>query len=222
MLKVTVKGVTASFRHPDFRIGTLLTYEMPPPATIYGFLSAISGELVQTDGLLFAYQFTYGSKNQDYEHYQNLFAVETNTKFNYKGQRYQKVMEQKVVPLNREFLAFPELVLYVNKPEWAERFLSPTYAITLGRSQDLCEIVSVDVVDVVENGKGVFSNTLMPQGATFSGYPVAMPRYITEDRDVTLDLFEVLDSQFGTDELLEQTFPYFVDNESAFALHHFA
>lgn len=55
VLKVVVEGLTTSFRYPHFVQGVQPTFEMPPPATIYGHICSALGEWVDPKGVTFAY-----------------------------------------------------------------------------------------------------------------------------------------------------------------------
>ena len=46
VLKVTLEGITTSFRYPHFMVNVQPSYRMPPPATIYGHICSALGEWV--------------------------------------------------------------------------------------------------------------------------------------------------------------------------------
>ena len=65
VLKIVAEGVTTSFRYPHFTLGIQPTFDMPPPATIYGHICSAVGEWLDPDGLQFAYHFTAEAKAND-------------------------------------------------------------------------------------------------------------------------------------------------------------
>ncbi len=168
VLKVVAEGLVTSFRYPHFAQGVHPTFEMPPPATIYGHVCSAIGELIAPDSLQFAYYFTYETKFFDYEH------------LHFFGR------ESKMNPFRRELLFKPRLTLYLSDPDWKFAFLSPRYPVALGRAQDLMEYVRVDEIELVEMSRRFYSGTLLTlaQGAAIGGasYAVTMPRYIDEER----------------------------------------
>ncbi|MGQ9733375.1 MAG: CRISPR-associated protein Cas5, partial [Candidatus Zipacnadales bacterium] len=68
VLKVVAEGLTTSFRYPHFMQGVQPTFEMPPPATIYGHICSALGEWVSPEGVEFAYHFTHQGTFDDVEH----------------------------------------------------------------------------------------------------------------------------------------------------------
>lgn len=98
-------------------------------------------------------------------------------------------------------------MLYLNKPEWAERFRSPKYAVVLGRSQDLFTYTSVDVVDLVESDRAYLEHTLLPYDyivRTAKGVTVLMPRFIDyrQRRYPTFQRYVVLHRRVSSREMV--------------------
>ena len=67
-LRIEIVGDVTSFRYPHFMWGVQPTFEMPPPATIYGHICSVVGEWIAPEGLRFAYHFTHEGKFNDLEH----------------------------------------------------------------------------------------------------------------------------------------------------------
>lgn len=182
VLKVTAEGLTTSFRYPHFMQGVQPTYEMPPPATIYGHVCSALGEWFDPRGIRFAVHFTFQARFEDIEH--TLIVTPSTGKV--PGSTLPKVAEAQVNPFARGILFRPRLVLYLNRPEWADRFRSPRYPVALGRSQDLFTYARVEVVTLEEAERVYFEHTLAPYDLarrTGRGVAVLMPRFVHyEDR----------------------------------------
>lgn len=177
VLRVVAEGLVTSFRYPHFMQEVQPTFEMPPPATIYGHICSALGEWFDPAGVQFAIHFSYRKRFDDIEH----THVLTPSTGRLESTRIRKVLEGTIQPFRRGLLFGPRLVLYVNKPEWAEAFLSPKYAVVLGRSQDLFTYKSVDVVDLVKSERAYLEHTLLPYDyvrRTAKGVSVLMPRFI--------------------------------------------
>lgn len=180
VLKVTLEGITTSFRYPHFMQGIHPTFEMPPPATIYGHVCSALGEWVAPEGMQFAYQFTHAGKFDDVEHV-HVLATKTGK---LPDTALPKVLEGAINPFKRQLLFRPRLTLYLNKPEWAGHFHSPHYPVVLGRSQDLCSYTHIETVELALGGDGdeaYFEHTLAPYRAnlhTAAGYVATMPRFL--------------------------------------------
>jgi CRISPR-associated protein Cas5t len=203
VLKVVAEGLTTSFRYPHFMQGVHPTFEMPPPATIYGHICSALGEWVPPEGVEFAYHFTHQGSFDDVEHIHVL--VRSGGKL--PGATLPKVLEGAVNPFKRTLLFKPRLVLYVNRPEWEAAFRSPRYAVVLGRSQDLFTYTTVNVVDLVRAERAYFEHTLAPYGMalqTGRGYVVLMPRFLdyANGRTPTFARYVVLKRRVHSTEFL--------------------
>ncbi|RJX17307.1 MAG: CRISPR-associated protein Cas5 [Ammonifex sp.] len=219
VLKVVAEGVTTSFRYPHFMQGVQPTFEMPPPATIYGHICSALGEWVSPEGVEFAYHFTYVAKFDDVEHTHIL----TPGGGKLPGTNLPKALVGVVNPFKRAVLFQPKLVLYINRPEWKPAFQSPRYPVVLGRSQDLFTYKQVGVVRLVTAENAYFEHALAPYKMalqTGRGYVVLMPRFLDYDRGrlPTFARYVVLHRRVHSEELLryegEEQELYWIDPES--------
>ena len=177
VLKVVAEGITTSFRYPQFMQQIHPTFEMPPPATIYGHIASALGDWFDPQGVQFAYRFTFSGQVTDKEH----IIVATPATGTIKGTNIPKVLEGNVNPFDRALLFQPRLILYINRPEWEGAFRSPHYPVLLGRSQDLFTYTSVSTVELGQASHAYFEHTLLPYSTTqytSRGYAISMPRYL--------------------------------------------
>lgn len=181
VLKVVAEGEVTSFRYPHFMLGVQPTYEMPPPATLYGHVASALGKWFDPRGVQFAMHFTHETRFSDLEH---VHLVKGSTG-KLPGTKYPKVLEGNINPLQRELLFRPRLTLYLNRPEWEPYFKSPRYAVVLGRSQDLFTYTSVDVIEMQQRQEVYLEHTLaaMDMAArTPRGVVILMPRFVDYNR----------------------------------------
>ncbi len=214
VLKVVAEGLTTSFRYPHFMQGIHPTFEMPPPATIYGHICSTLGEWIKPDGIEFAYHFTHLGKFDDVE---NIHVV-VSSSGNLPGTKHPKALEGIINPFKRTILFQPRLILYLNKPEWEEAFRSPSYTVVLGRSQDLFTYISVEIVKLTRAHHAYFEHTLIPYKMGFQtgrGYALLMPRFLeyAQSRSAIFARYVVLKQRIHTSEFLH--FPGVAD-ESEF------
>jgi CRISPR-associated protein Cas5t len=177
VLKVVAEGLMTSFRYPHFMQQIHLSFQMPPPATIYGHICSALGEWVDPTGLQFAYHFTYQGAVKDMEHV--IIVGPATGKL--PGTQNPKVLEGNVNPFERELLFQPRLTLYLNRADWLRNFRSPRYAVVLGRSQDLFTYTQVSVVELEQAEQAYFEHTLAPHQMAvqvMQGITVLMPRYV--------------------------------------------
>ncbi|OPX88716.1 MAG: hypothetical protein A4E53_01834 [Pelotomaculum sp. PtaB.Bin104] len=219
VLKIVAEGLTTSFRYPHFMQGVHPTFEMPPPATIYGHICSALGEWVPPEGIEFAYHFTCQAKFDDVEH----IHVLTPSSGKLPGTKFPKVTEGSINPFKRTILFRPKLTLYINRPEWKSAFLSPSYSVILGRSQDLFTYTSVSIVKLVSSAEAYFEHTLAPYRMalqTGRGYVVLMPRFLdyANERIPFFARYVVLHRRVYTEELIkyqeQMGEKYWVDPES--------
>ena len=184
VLKIVAEGVTTSFRYPHFMQQIHPTYQMPPPATIYGHICSALGEWFDPTGVCFAYHFTHEGQAKDLEH----VIVLSRGKGKLPGTKIPKVLEGKVNPFERDLLFKPRLTLYINRPEWESAFRCPRYAVVLGRSQDLFTYTDVSVIELLQAESAYFEHTLLPHEMVFQtmrGVTVLMPRFLDYKRNRT-------------------------------------
>ncbi len=222
VLKVVAEGSITSFRYPHFMQGVQPTFEMPPPATIYGHLCSTLGEWVDPEGIQFAYRFTFERKLSDLEHVHILAPAGGKLE----GTDLPKVIEGHVNPFKRELLFNPKLTLYINRPEWEGAFRHPRYAVVLGRSQDLFTYTSVKVITLQPAERAYFEHTLVPYRFApkfMRGVSILMPRFLDYEnkRTPTFAGYVILRGQAFSDELndvrhvsKDQPDSYWVDPES--------
>ncbi len=196
VLKVVAEGLTTSFRYPHFMQQIHPSYQMPPPATIYGHICSALGEWFDPVGVRFACYFTHQGQVTDKEH----IIVLAPSSGKLPGTQIPKVLEGNVNPFERDLLFQPRLTLYINQPEWASAFRSPRYAVVLGRSQDLFTYTQVEVVDLVQAERAYFENTLLPHEMALQigrGVTVLMPRFLdyARNRAPTFERYVVLDQR---------------------------
>src|SRR3989304_842611 len=110
VLKVVAEGITTSFRYPHFMLQIHPTFEMPPPATIYGHIASALGDWFDPQGVQFAYRFTFSGQVNDKEH----IILATPASGYLKGTKIPKVLEGNVNPFERALLFQPRLTLYIN------------------------------------------------------------------------------------------------------------
>jgi CRISPR-associated protein Cas5t len=220
VLRVVAEGLTTSFRYPHFIQSIHPTYEMPPPATIYGHICSTLGRWFNPDGVQFAYHFTFSGQVTDLEH----IIVLTKSTGKLPETDMPKVLEGWVNPFDRHILFHPKIVLYINRPEWESSFRSPRYAVGLGRSQDLFTYSRVDIVDLERAEQVYLEHTLLPYEMalqTTRGYTVLMPRFVDykDNRRPTFARYVILRERIRSDQDLRlvggQDSPsYWVDPDS--------
>jgi CRISPR-associated protein Cas5t len=220
VLKVVAEGITTSFRYPHFVQTIHPTFEMPPPATLYGHICSALGEWVDPQGIEFACHFTFEGRAVDLEH---IHVLKRGSGRAMEGSDLPEALSGNVNPFERHLLFRPRLVLYLNRPEWAAAFRSPRYAVVLGRSQDLFTYTRVETVELAAAQQAYLEHTLMPYEmatATPRGYTVLMPRYLDyhNGRQPAFARYVVLHERVPTSEL--RTFvgrdaaTYWIDPES--------
>jgi CRISPR-associated protein Cas5t len=199
--KVTIEAPVVSFRYPHFLIGRQPSFEVPPPSTIFGHVASALGAWPSSP-IHFAYAFQARGRARDLEHQQIISRTSGKlpgdvvdplwrppvqvgkkklTKRELEPRLLEKTTEAVVQPHERDFLFDVRLELYLDPPELADAFRSPTFAVVLGRSQDLASIQRVEVVDLPAATTGYVERTILPGRLRTRlpwGVTTLMPRYI--------------------------------------------
>jgi CRISPR-associated protein Cas5t len=210
--KIRIHAPVVSFRYPHFLVGRHVTFDMPPPSTIYGHLASALGGWPDPSPLRFSYEFTFVSKGSDLEHQHIIWPGRPEKLSTEESARLRKWQEAHplavggaVQPTPREFLFGADLTLYLQPADLALAFRSPVFPVVLGRSQDLASIISVQEIDLMPARGAYFENTLLPfswRPRTGFGATVLMSRFISPppEREPVFDRYVVLrrgDRVFG-------------------------
>lgn len=201
-LKVVAEGLTTSFRYPHFVQGVHPSFEMPPPATLYGHICSAFGGYFDPQRTRFAFHFQYDAKFMDYEH---LHFTHDGAYLNAKDRPLEQILKEdfgwsfkraSIQPFNREQLFRPRLTLYLDDLTLEEYFRYPRFPVALGRAQDLITYTSIKTIELIPAQRAYYDGTLFSlEDAPFIDgrfYAVTMPRFIDENRVPTWGQYAVL------------------------------
>jgi CRISPR-associated protein Cas5t len=168
VLRVHIRGWTASFRNPLFVVGFQPTLPVPPLSTLYGLLSAARGDPVTPDDASIGFVFMSAGKGVDLE---TVYEFDK-TRLKAKSNVYK-----------REFLVDPELYLYT-PALWLKPHLErPHYPLLLGRSTELAALVAVDEVELGQSQEVAYQGTVLPFPMNQVYGPMqSLPTYFTQER----------------------------------------
>jgi len=167
VIRAKITGWTASFRYPIFVSGFQPTLDVPPVSTIYGLLSAVKGKAVEPNDTKVGFIFKSLTKSVDLETIYELG---------------KKPLQAKSNVIKREFLAEPEMYLYLTNTAFKEYLEKPHYQLLLGRSSDLAMVSEVKEILLSTTIKATYRNTLLPFNfGEAHGAIQALPTHFTED-----------------------------------------
>lgn len=193
VLRVELEAPVCSFRYPHFLVGRQVTFDMPPPSTIFGHIASALGEWPDPAAVRFAYYFACLGKGEDLEN-QHIITPAAGRPL---PSGEPRVLDATVQPTRRQFLLDARLTLYVDRLDLRPAFEVPAFPVVLGRSQDLACYTRVEEVELERSDRGYFEGTILPfefRARTGRGITVLMPRYIAPPprRDATFERFIVL------------------------------
>jgi CRISPR-associated protein Cas5t len=167
VLRVHLKGWTASFRYPGFAVNVQPTLPLPPLSTLYGLLSAARGDLVTPRDTGIGYIFQSAAQATDLE---LTYELESG-------------LHGKTNVLNRHFLFEPELWLYLTNLDFAAAFRRPCHTLLLGRSTELAQVLSVEEINLERRADVKVGGSLWPYDPKLRVYGSlqALPHYFTHD-----------------------------------------
>jgi len=182
--RVVMHAPVTSFRHPFLVTGKQPTAHFPPPSTIHGHCASMLGRWPDPESFYFGLHFTFRSIAIDLEHQHLTEAVKGRSRQTIQTAQgaVRATTEVSVQPVSREFLFDASLTLYL-APDIAEAFRAPVYPVVLGRSQDLAEVISVDIITLRRGERVRLEHTLLPwrlRPCIPAGTTVLLSRYISE------------------------------------------
>lgn len=187
VLRVQIRGWTASYRVPFLMIGEQATLHVPPLSTAFGIISAASGRFITPKETGVGVVGTTEGKGTDLE---KIYQV---------GRRG---LIEKINVLRRQFLLNADLFLYISNLDFAKCFEAPVYPILLGRSSDLAMIKEIRTVELDGTSEAEFEHTLLPFEPPFKGQvagPIMpLPICFTETiprRPTGVKIFYLVDSR---------------------------
>lgn len=182
-LQVRARGFTASFRLPFAIAGVQVTCPVPTYGTLLGLISCCAGRQVTPADTRIGFEFTSSCKAQDLE---RIVRWDYNTK----APGMPKLNDKGPGIRQREFLVDPTITLLLSNLELEAAFLHPKGIPSLGRSQDLIRIESVDVIDLVPVKEGLIGGTLLPlrafKDAGIPGLLFRVPEFMEYDAGIRL------------------------------------
>jgi CRISPR-associated protein Cas5t len=182
--RVTVQAPVTSFRHPFFVVGVQPSFDVPPPSTVHGHCASALGYWPDPQKFFFGVHFTYRAKARDLEHQHIATALGAKAKtfVDTPTGKARATTEVSVQPVTREFLFDVTMTLYLD-PSIGEAFRAPVFPMTLGRSQDLAEVVEVTNLTLERPTKARLQHTLLPRAVrpcVRFGATVLLSRWISE------------------------------------------
>lgn len=167
VLRVHLKGWTASFRYPMFITGYQPTLPVPPLSTIYGLLSSARGEYTTPDDTAAGYVMKSEAKSTDLE---TIYMLSS-----------KKGVVSNVC--KREFLYNPDLYIYLTNLDFENYFKKPVYPLLLGRSSDLVMVDKIETIELYKNKNKIrVGKCVVPFGEEGVWGPLqALPTYFTND-----------------------------------------
>ncbi len=205
--RVTVHAPITSFRHPFFVVGAQPSFDIPPPSTVHGHCASALGQWPDPQAFFFGIHFTFRSKVRDLEHQHIATALgaKAKTMVDTDAGPTRATTEITVQPVVREMLFDATMTLYLD-PAVGQGFRAPVFPVTLGRSQDLAEVIEVTDVTLERPIRARIEHTLLPRSVrpcVRFGATVLLSRHVSEppERRATFAQYIVLHEPvfFGDD-----------------------
>ncbi len=166
VLRVHLRGWTASFRYPGFSVAVHPTLPLPPLSTLYGLLSAAKGEAVTPADCALGFVFLSNGE-----------AVDLELTYELSG-----TLSAGTNVVKRHLLYEPDLWLYLSDLSLADSFRRPQHPLLLGRSTELIQVLDVEEVELQARTGARVGKTLVPfPQFGLSGVLQALPTHFTPD-----------------------------------------
>jgi CRISPR-associated protein Cas5t len=150
-LEVKFTGWTATPRLPFVLSGNAICMPTPSYSILLGVIGCCLGRIVEANEVDIGFYYKYDTTEND---------LETRHRLAFSGKL--KPHAKGTDAYNREFHINPVLTIWINRTDWLEYFKYPIGTPSLGRSQDLLQIQSANIVQVQSIEKGMISGCMLP------------------------------------------------------------
>jgi CRISPR-associated protein Cas5t len=173
VLEVKFEGWTATPRMPFILSGNAICMHVPSYSIVLGLVGCCLGRVIEANEVNIGYKYCYETNASD---------IETRNRLEFDGKRVKPHSKGSDAYI-REFHVNPRLTIWVNRTDWEDFFISPIGTPSLGRSQDLLQIVSVKKITVESVERGIISGCMLPFSADLklSGQLVQLAESYTEN-----------------------------------------
>ncbi len=137
-LEVRLTGWTATPRMPFVLSGNAICLPTPTYSLLLGLVGCCLGRVVEAKEIQIGFNYEFDSVGRD---------LETRQRLEFDGKKIKGHMKGSDA-YNREFHVLPKLTLWIDRIDWENFFLNPIGTPSLGRSQDILKIESVQQVKV--------------------------------------------------------------------------
>jgi len=152
VLEVKFEGWTATPRMPFILSGNAICLPVPTYSLILGIIGCCLGRIVETNEVNFGFHYEFESTATD---------LETRQRLEYDGKKVKKHSKgSDAYP--REFHVNPLLTIWLDRIDWKENFIDPIGTPSLGRSQDILRITSVQQIVVNKIEEATVSGCMLP------------------------------------------------------------
>lgn len=152
VLQIEFSGWTATPRMPFILSGNAVCMHTPSYSLLLGIIGCCLGRIVEPKEVEVGFHYSYDSVAKD---------IETRQRLEYDNLKIKKHTKGSDAYL-REFHVSPKLILWINRTDWIEYFKSPIGTPSLGRSQDILKIDSVQIVEISPVKEAVISGCMLP------------------------------------------------------------
>lgn len=156
VLEVKFSGWTATPKMPFIISGSStggsVCLHCPTYSILLGIIGCCLGRIVISDEVQFGFRYSYDSVAKDLEKRQRLQLKNGSLKKHEDGGDVYV----------REFHVYPKLVIWMNRLDWEQYFISPIGTPSLGRSQDILKIDSVKKIEVKSVEETEISGCMLP------------------------------------------------------------
>lgn len=152
LLQIKCSGWTASPRMPFILSGNSVCMHAPSYSMIIGMLGCCLGRYILANEVQIGFHYSFDSVAKDIERRHRLENKNQKIKMHHKG----------TDAYTREFHTRPKITIWIDRLDWEELIVNPKGTPSLGASQDIVRIKSVEKVIVDKINKAKVSGTMIP------------------------------------------------------------
>lgn len=176
VLEIHFSGWTATPRMPFILSGNAVCMHTPSYSLLLGLIGCCLGRNVSANEVKIGFKYAYDSTAQD---------LETRQRLEFDGRKIRQHSKGSDA-YTREFHTSPKLTIWIDRMDWIDFFKNPVGTPSLGRSQDILKVDSVNEVNIESIDKGNISGCMLPfsAGLQVGGQLVQLAESYQENEEV--------------------------------------
>lgn len=176
VLEIKFSGWTATPKMPLILSGNTVCMPTPSYSMLLGVIGCCMGRIISAHEVKIGFHYEYDMIGKD---------KETRHRLEFDGKKVKPHTKGTDV-YDREFHTLPKLTVWIDRLDWMDSLSNPTGCPSLGCSQDILKIDSVEIKNVKHVNSATISGCMLPfsENLNIGGQLVQLAEYFTENEEI--------------------------------------